>query len=229
MRFFIFSLTIAFLFILLGITGGKVRSLSVRVNLLKSQGAELEKDLEEAIAENSAHISELQDYQSVLYVAQGSNTALSKRLLIQENNIEKLQTNLASVLKENYIRKEIWDKEKHVLQDQKKKLEAEFQALSQALFSQSKELEKVGEDYRSLRVKYEESLIDSNHLLKANELKENAIVKLQTRINKLQMNNRFLSARLNFSAKASTIFNSQNEKSAEQLSGLHSICDGNDG
>ncbi|MCH2026028.1 MAG: hypothetical protein MK172_09825 [Verrucomicrobiales bacterium] len=124
MRFFIFSLTIAFLFILLGITGGKVRSLSVRVNLLKSQGAELEKDLEEAIAENSAHISELQDYQSVLYVAQGSNTALSKRLLIQENNIEKLQTNLASVLKENYIRKEIWDKEKHVLQDQKKKLEA---------------------------------------------------------------------------------------------------------
>ena len=92
MRFFIFSLTIAFLFILLGITGGKVGSLSVRVNLLKSQGAELEKDLEEAIAENSAHISELQDYQSVLYVAQGSNTALSKRLLIQENNIEKLQT-----------------------------------------------------------------------------------------------------------------------------------------
>ena len=104
------------------------------------------------------------------------------------------------------MRKEIWDKEKHVLLDEKKKLEAEFQALSQALFSQSKELAKAGEDYRTLRVKYEESLLDSNQLLKSNQLKEIAIVELQMRINKLQMNNRFLSARLNFSAKASTVF-----------------------
>ena len=229
MRFFIFSLTIAILFILLGITGGKVRSLSVRVNSLKSQGAEFEKNLEAAIAENSRYISKLQDYQSVLYVAQGSNTALSKRLLIQEKNVEKLQTNLVSVLKENYMRKEIWDKEKHVLLDEKKKLEAEFQALSQALFSQSKELAKAGEDYRTLRVKYEESLLDSNQLLKSNQLKEIAIVELQMRINKLQMNNRFLLARLNFSAKASTVFSSRGEESAEQLSSLNGICDGHDG
>jgi len=49
------------------------------------------------------------------------------------------------------------------------------------------------------------------------------------RINKLQMNNRFLSARLNFSAKASTVFSSRGEESAEQLSSLNGICDGNDG
>ena len=228
MRFLIFSLIIAFLFILLGITGGKVRNLSARISLLKSQGAKFEKDLGLAIAENAIHISRLQDYQSVLYVAQGSNTALSKRLLMQEQDIEKLQTNLASVLRENYIRKDIWDKERRILQDEKKKLRAEFQALSQALFSQSKELAKIGEDYRSLRVKYEESRKDSSELLKANQIKEVTIVELQMSMKKLQMNNKLLSARLNFSGKGSTIFSSQNEKPVEQLSELRSVCDGND-
>ena len=225
MRFFVFSLILSFLLILLGRTGSNVRNLSVQLDYLKSESAEFEKNLEVAIAENGKHISKLQDYQSVLYVAQSSNTALSKRLVKQENKVEKLQINLSSVLKESYSKKEKWNQEKYNLQDEQKKLKAEFQALSQALLSQSKELAKIGEEYSLLRGKYENSRRDSNELLKVNHLKEVAIVNLQMRIKKLQMDNRFLSARLDFTEKESTIFSIQDQKSAEQLSGLRGIYD----
>ena len=76
-----------------------------------------------------------------------------------------------------------------------------------------------------MRGKYENSRRDSNELLKVNHLKEVAIVNLQMRIKKLQMDNRFLSARLDFTEKESTIFSIQDQKSAEQLSGLGGIYD----
>ncbi|HIG85063.1 MAG TPA: hypothetical protein EYG40_04180 [Verrucomicrobia bacterium] len=227
MRFFVYSLILSFFLILLGRTGSKVRSLSARVDFLKSQSTTFEKHLESAIAENASHINKLQDYQSVLYVAQGSNTALSKRLLKQEHKVEKLQINLASVLKENYLTKEKWNQEKYTLQDEKKELKAEFQALSQALSSQSNKLAKIGEEYSLLRVKYEESQRDSSQLLKTNRLKEVALEDLQMRINKLQMDNRFLSARLDFTEKGPTFFSVQDKEAAAHLSGLRGIYDGN--
>lgn len=227
MRFFVFSIILSFVLILLGRTGSKVRSLSARVDFLKSQSTGFEKHLESAIAENSSHINKLQDYQSVLYVAQGSNTALSKYLLKQEHKVEKLQTNLASVLRDSYLTKEKWNQEKFTLQDEKKELKAEFQALSQALSSQSKKLEEIGEEYSLLRVNYEESRRDSSQLLKANQLKEVALKDLQMRIYKLQMNNRFLSASLDFTEKGLTFFSAQGKEAAAQLSGLLGIYDGN--
>ena len=227
MRFFVYSLILSFFLILLGRTGSKVRSLAARVDFLKSQSATFEKHLESAIAENASHINKLQDYQSVLYVAQGSNTVLSKRLLKQEHKVEKLQINLTSILKESYLTKEKWNQEKYTLQDEKKELKAEFQALSQALSSQSNKLAKIGEEYSLLRVKYEESQRDSSQLLKTNQLKEVALEDLQMRINKLQMDNRFLSARLDFTEKESTFFSVQDKEAAAHLSGLRSIYDGN--
>jgi chromosome segregation ATPase len=227
LRFFVYSLILSFFLILLGRTGSKVRSLAARVDFLKSQSATFEKHLESAIAENASHINKLQDYQSVLYVAQGSNTALSKHLLKQEHKVEKLQINLASVLKESYLTKEKWNQEKYTLQDEKKELKAEFQALSQALSSQSNKLAKIGEEYGLLRVKYEESQRDSSQLLKVNQLKEVALEDLQMRINKLQMDNRFLSARLDFTEKESTFFSVQDKEAAAHLSGLRGIYDGN--
>jgi len=227
LRFFVYSLILSFFLILLGRTGSKVRSLSARVDFLKFQSATFEKHLESAIAENVSHINKLQDYQSVLYVAQGSNTALSKRLLKQEHKVEKLQINLTSILKESYLTKEKWNQEKYTLQDEKKEFKAEFQALSQALSSQSNKLAKIGEEYSLLRVKYEESQRDSSQLLKANQLKEVALEDLQMRINKLQIDNRFLSARLDFTEKESTFFNVQDKEAAAHLSGLRGIYDGN--
>ncbi|MBT7983135.1 MAG: hypothetical protein HN584_11255 [Akkermansiaceae bacterium] len=201
--------------------------MSVRLDFLKSQSAGFEKHLEAALVENASHIEKLQSYQSVLHVAQGSNTALSKRVLEQEYNVEKLQINLASVLRENYLTKEKWNEEKYILQEEKKEIKAEFQALSQALSSQSKKLAKIGEEYNILRVNYEESRSDSSQLLKANQLKELALENLKMRMEKLQMDNIFLSARLDFAEKESILFSVQNKKSAAQLSVLRDIYDGN--
>ena len=201
--------------------------MSVRVDFLKSQSAGFEKQLEVAIAENASHIDKLQNYQSVLDVAQGSNTALSKRVLEQEHKVEKLQINLASVLRENYLTKEKWNQEKYTLQEEKKEIQAEFQALSQALSSQSKNLARIGEEYNVLRVKYEESRRNSSQLLKANRSKEVALENLKMRMNKLQMDNRFLSARLNYADKESFFFSVQNKEASAQLSVLPDIYDDN--
>ncbi len=201
--------------------------MSVRVDFLKSQSAGFEKQLEVAIAENASHIDKLQNYQSVLDVAQGSNTALSKRVLEQEHKVEKLQINLASVLRENYLTKEKWNQEKYTLQEEKKEIQAEFQALSQALSSQSKNLARIGEEYNILRIKYEESRRNSSQLLKANRSKEVALENLKMRMNKLQMDNRFLAARLNYADKESFLFSVQNKEASAQLSVLPDIYDDN--
>lgn len=140
--------TLVALVVALGMTGGQVRELADRVTAVEGEREAFERRVDKLRADNKELVGQLRDYQVQIELVQGSNVALSKRLVNREMAVEDLQVSLDSILKEKYTTENALRAEIATLENLKRDLSAQVAALGEAVAAQSQEIAQLDVAYR---------------------------------------------------------------------------------